>query len=321
MTTPRQHALLNAMDDAMLVCKQDGTITAWNEQASVALQVNADQLQHASLTQWIPEATWHRLRTDTVPIIVPIHDTSYRMHATALDQHATDAPHWLLHLKTTPSPSSAPSHDLLRDLIESMRAPLASIRAAVETMQQYPQMDPDAAAQFTDVIAEQSVRLTDMLDATGETYTHLYRKHQTLETMDGAALQRWVPTVLRDVLDIPICTTEKAAIGSHVRVDPHTLAQGLAFVSERFVNATRCKALDVDVCASDKVVHLDLTGREGRTITDARLASWKADTVPWGASVMQVTLQAVLDQHDAQLWTNATQDIPSLRLAFPRSLS
>ena len=319
MKTPWQHALLHAIDEAVLVCTHEGVITAWNEAAATALKANPNQLKDAALTPWIPASTWHRLREGAAPVMIPIHESSYRVDATRLDMPTAEMRYWLLQLKAASPPTAAPSHDLLRDLIESMRSPLASIRAAVETMQQYPKMNPDAAAQFTNVIAEQSVRLTNMLDATGKAYTHLYREHRTLETMDGATLQRWVPTMLRDVVDIPIRTEPDTASTSHVRVDTHTLGQGLAFVGERFVNAARCSALHISVDASDTVVRLDLTGTDGRTITDARLASWKADTLPWGESVMQVTLQAVLDQHDAQLWADTIAADPCLRLAFPRA--
>ena len=324
--TPWQHALLNTMTGPALVCTSGATVQAWNDEAARVLVPNVrapdaiqKQLHGAPLTQWIDADVWKQLQdaasTDTPTVIVQLGDAPRRMQATRIVPEST--PHWLVHSTASPVPRPDASHDLLRRLIESMRTPLASIRAAVEAMQQYPQMGVDAATQFTDVIANQGIRLTELIDDASTAYTAMYRTRRALEPMGGAALLTWTQTAVQGATDVPVSTIHPPSALT-VHLDPATLKQGLAFVSDRFVHATRCTALTICVHRSGSVALLDLRAADGQTVTEARVERWKDATIPWGTTMMQLTLHALLDQHDAQLWVEQTETGGSaLRFAFP----
>lgn len=325
--TPWQHALLNTMKGPALVCAQDATVQAWNEAAVRLLTPHATddasaarkELADTMLTNWIAPATWAQLKaaasTDTPSVIGQLKGQPRRMHATRIAPNGTF--HWLLRVHTPPVPDLDPSHDLLRDLIESMRTPLASIRAAVETMQQYPGMGADAAAQFTDVIASQGVRLTQMIDEAGAAYTAMYRTRRALEPMGGTALLTWARTIIDSATSIPV-SADASPDAPTVHLDPTMLKRGLTFVSDRFVRATRCTALTVRLRRSDTVALLALAAADGQTVTESRVETWKEKTIPWDTPMMQLTLHALLDHHDAQLWVEQTETAGSvLRFAFP----
>lgn len=328
--TPWQHALLNTMTGPALVCTSDATVQAWNDAAARALipgtrkpdAVRA-QLHGTPLTEWIDAGAWQQMQdgasTEAPAIIVQLGDTPRRMQATRIAPEGM--PHWLIRSTEPPTPRLDPSHDLLRRLIESIRPPLASIRAAVETMQQYPQMGADAATQFTDVIANQGVRLTKLIDRASAAYTNMYRTHRALESIGAAALLSWTQTVVQEAAPVPVSTVH-APSGLTIHLDPATLQQGLAFASDRFVHATRCTALTIRLQRSDTVALLDLCAADGQTVTEARVERWKDATIPWGSTMMQLTLHALLDQHDAQLWVEQEDTGGSvLRFAFPLSAS
>ena len=325
--TPWQHTLLNTMTGPALVCTSDASVQAWNEAAVRLLTPDAigdasaarEQLGNAMLTNWIAPATWDELKTaastDAPSVIVQLNGQPRRVEATRISPNGT--PHWLLRAHPSPAPDLDPSHDLLRDLIESMRTPLASIRAAVETMQQYPSMDADVAAQFADVIASQGVRLTQMIDEAGSAYTAMYRTRRALEPMTGSALLTWARSIVDEATDIPV-SADASSDAPTVHLDPTVLKQGLTFVSDRFVRATRCSALTVRLRCSDAVALLALSAPDGRTVTEARVETWKEKTIPWETPMMQLTLHALLDQHDAQFWVEQTETAGSvLRFAFP----
>ncbi|PEN08002.1 hypothetical protein CRI93_06050 [Longimonas halophila] len=324
--TPWQYALLNTMTGPALVCTPNATVQAWNDEAAQMLMPDVrdadavqEQLHGTLLTQWIDADAWQQLQeaasTEAPTVIVQLGDAPRRMQATRIAPQGT--PHWLVRNTTPPAPRPDPSHDLLRRLIESMRTPLASIRAAVETMQQYPQMGADAAAQFTDVIAGQGIRLTELIDDASTAYTAMYRTRRALEPMGGAALLTWTQTAVQEGTDVPVSTSQSPSALT-VHLDPAMLRQGFAFVSDRFVHATRCTALTICVQRSDSVALLDLCAADGQTVTEARVERWKDATIPWGTTMMQLTLHALLDQHDAQLWVEQTETGGSaLRFAFP----
>lgn len=324
--TPWQHALLNTMTGPALVCTPNATVQAWNDEAARVLMPDVrdadavqERLHGAPLTQWIDADAWQQLReaasTEAPTVIMKLGDAPRRMQATRIAPEGR--PHWLVHSAEPPAPHLDTSHDLLRRLIEAIRTPLASIRASVETMQQYPQMGADAAAQFTDVIASQGIRLTELIDEASTAYTAMYRTRRALEPMGSAALLTWTQTAVQETTDVPVSTTE-APSALTVHLDPAMLKQGLAFVSDRFVHATRCSALTICVQRSDSVALLDLCAADGQTVTEARVKQWKDATVPWGTTMMQLTLHALLDQHDAQLWVEQADAGGSvLRFAFP----
>ena len=328
--TPWQRALLNTMTGPALVCTSNATVQAWNDEAARMLIPNVrnadatqEQLHGALLTQWMDADAWKQLQdaaaTDTPTVIVQLGDAPRRMQATRIAPEGT--PHWLVRSTAPPAPRLDTNHDLLRHLIESVRTPLASIRAAVETMQQYPQMGVDAATQFTDVIADQGIRLTKLINDASTAYTAMYRTRRALEPMGGAALLTWTQTAVQEATDVPVSTTESPSALT-VHLDPAMLKQGLAFVSDRFVRATRCTALTICVQRSDSVALLDLQAADGQTVTEARVERWKDATIPWGTTMMQLTLHALLDQHDAQLWVEQTAaEGSALRFAFPTAPS
>lgn len=342
--TPWQHALLNAIDAPAFVCDADALLVAWNTDAartlSGALRVSSPsppsssssagatarhvQLHGASLLECVSAASWKQLKQTSASsaVIAQINGSPRRLHARRLTVDETV--YWLIRCETPAAIEAMPADDLLRQLIEAVRTPLASIRAAIETVKQYPGMGADAASQFTDVIASQSVRLSELIETTERTYTTLYQRRRALEPIEGTALLAWTRDTLRDVLDIPVAADNATGGVPPVRIAPQMLRQGIAFVGDRFVNATRCQALHLHLRAADAhttggVVLLDLSAEGGRTVTETRLDTWKQKVIPWRTSMMQLTLQALLDQHNAQLWVEENERGPLLRFAFPQS--
>lgn len=334
--TPWQDALLNAMPGPALVCTADAAVQAWNEPARRLLGSSASGAsspQDMPLTRWLDADAWAQVREaagSSEPVmIVQFAGAPRRMQATRIAPGGE--PHWLVQCPEAPAPRLDLSHDLLRTLIESMRTPLASIRAAVETMQQYPQMGADAASQFTDVIASQGVRLTALIEEASAAYTRLYRSRRALEPMNGTALLQWARDVVQEATDVPVAAEAHSRMPT-VQIDPTMLKHGLTFVADRLVRATRCEALTVRLrqtpgaeaeadtagAGRPQLALLDLCASGGQTVTEARVARWKEATVPWGTTVMQLTLHALLDQHDAELWVVHPAGAGSvLRVALP----
>lgn len=343
--TPWQHALLNAIDAPAFVCDADALLVAWNTDAtrtlSGALSVSSPspssssssadatprhfQLRGASLLECVSAASWKQLKetstSESNAVITQINGSPRRLRARKLTVDETV--YWLIRCEAPTAVEAMPADDLLRRLIEAVRTPLASIRAAIETMKQYPGMGADAASQFTDVIASQSVRLSELIETTEHTYTTIYQRRRALEPIEGAALLAWTRDTLRDVLDIPVAADDVTG-GAPVRIAPQTLRQGIAFVGDRFANATRGEALRVRLHTANAhtasgVVLLDLCAEGGHTVTETRLDTWKQKVIPWRTSMMQLTLQALLDQHNAQLWVEENERGSLLRFAFPQS--
>ena len=80
------------------------------------------------------------------------------------------------------------SDRLLQDLTESVRSALAGMRAAVENLMNYPEMESARRQQFTGIISEEAGRLTVKLDRTMREYSEYVKSQRSLEQIRVADL-------------------------------------------------------------------------------------------------------------------------------------
>jgi DNA polymerase-3 subunit epsilon len=206
---------------------------------------------------------------------------------------------------------------VLRTLIEDMRAPLSSIRASVETMTQYPDMDAAAAAQFMDIIEEQTVLLSSQLEAAVESYATLYRQTWPLVKMTSRDLATVLRSPVREATALPVALEVDPDIEeARVRVDAAATVQMLQALVTRIDNATRCDALTLRMGRVRRFVALDLQWR-GSPVTAERLQKWGDKQLSWGTPPVEMTIRDVLDHHDAQMWSQQNDD-QRIRILLPR---
>ncbi len=77
---------------------------------------------------------------------------------------------------------------LLQTLTQGTRASLASVRAAVETIASFPEMDNDARGRFIAIIGEEATRMSAGLDQAASEFADSLRTEWPLEDIRGADL-------------------------------------------------------------------------------------------------------------------------------------
>lgn len=211
-------------------------------------------------------------------------------------------------------------HRLLQALSEGMRDPLASVRAAIETMIQYPSMDDEVAEQFKQIIRNQSVALSEHLDDTLDAYAQFYRSTWPLDEMTShdvlALIHRELADTLEGPVDIETALEAPADPARRLRIDPYMLRQALAFLAERIVNATQCTELALTLRAIRHFAVLDLDWR-GATVTPERLSQWQAETLPLGDTIITMTLREIIEHHDGEIWARTEEEHPGVRVMLP----
>ena len=164
----RLATLMAELAVAVVVCNVDGRILLYNSAARAVLDdeaavgigrsvfgmVDRDLLQHAlarieaSATSSHLATTLHRgrvLQVRVAPVSGPDHEwTGFML---------------LLEDLTERMGASARRNDLLQEFTESTRASLGSIRAAIETVVGYPEMDATERQQFISIVRDESQRL------------------------------------------------------------------------------------------------------------------------------------------------------------------
>ncbi len=209
---------------------------------------------------------------------------------------------------------------VLQTLSEGMRDPLASVRAAIETMLQYPSMEGDVAQQFKKIIRDQSVALSEHLDDTLEAYARLYRSTWPLDEMTSHDLLALMRRELADTLEADV---DAATAGENqpeptlrLRIDPYMLRQAIAFLARRIVNATQSARLTLRLRSIRQFAVLDL-GARGPTVTPERLRQWQAETLPLGDTIITMTLREIIEHHDGEIWARTDEEWSGVRVMLP----
>ncbi|MBI9084317.1 MAG: hypothetical protein JEZ11_12015 [Desulfobacterales bacterium] len=209
---------------------------------------------------------------------------------------------------------------MIESLTTGMRAALANLRAAIETLTAYPEMPPDRHRQFTRIIHHEALTLTRILEkevAHGlPTQSPAGWPMATMAAGDlTTALQRSVAA-----LDPPIVlTVGESSDGLWIRVDSVSMVFALHFLLERIRSETGADRFATALSVAGNVVRIDLDWK-GRGIDGESWRRWKALRLDSPDKPMPMTLGEVLDQHGIEIWhpaENPQSLQPRMRIFIP----
>jgi DNA polymerase-3 subunit epsilon len=189
---------------------------------------------------------------------------------------------------------------LLERLIERARAALASIRAASENLERYPQMGPEHQARFTAIIGAEAQRLTAELERATREHSGLVRRQWSPEQMRAAD---FVTVVRRRIeADLGIATEDGEIDPSlWVHVDSYSMAQGLTDIARRIRDELDGSDLRIDATPGGRHARIDVLWAGTRPAA-ASMAAWETEPLHAGGEARPVTLRDVLERHRAEAW-------------------
>jgi DNA polymerase-3 subunit epsilon len=192
---------------------------------------------------------------------------------------------------------------LLQALATGVRAPVANLRAAAESLVAFPEMEVARRAQFVDIVAAESRVLTERLNAALSDYADALKGSLTLEDMRVGDLLAVVQRRVADTVAIPV-HTENVDEGLWVRVDSFALAQAIASLAVRLQADYGIRDLRFRAAASGKFAELDLVWT-GAIVGSEALALWETEPMRVGADESPLTLKDVLERHGGEIWSQA----------------
>jgi DNA polymerase-3 subunit epsilon len=202
---------------------------------------------------------------------------------------------------------------LLHELIETTRASLASIRAAVETVLDYPDMDPPERSQFVEIVREESQRLGRQVEEWVAESAAYLGADWLLSDMQGEDLL----TVLDRAVereDGVAASVESGADGLWVRVDSHAIASAAVRLVARLRDLCSVRELTLSLTRAGGHAGLDVRWT-GRPPDPALFNSWLEEPMTGGAAG---TVQEVVERHDGEIWSSEGPDGSAyVRLLLP----
>lgn len=202
---------------------------------------------------------------------------------------------------------------VLRELIETARASLASIRAAVETVLDYPDMDPVERRQFVGIAHEESQRLGGQVEEwVAESTAHLGADWLLTDIQGEDLLTVLAREVERE--DGVATSVEPGNDELWVRVDSHAIARAAVRLVARLRDECSVRKLTLSLTRAGR--HAGLEFRWTGSPPDATLfKAWLDEPLTGGAAG---TVQEVVQRHDGEIWSSDGPDGAAyVRLLLP----
>jgi DNA polymerase-3 subunit epsilon len=189
---------------------------------------------------------------------------------------------------------------LLQTLTEGTRASLASMRAAIETIASFPDMDQEARDRFVAIIGEEAQRLSARLDATGSEYADSLRTEWPLEEMRGSDLIAAARRRIESRVGLPT-KLEHVDESLWLKVDSYSLMQGIAYLVNRLRDEFGIREIRFGLEAAGQFAHLDVIW-SGAPLGVETTMSWQTDPMAAGGEASPLTLKQVVERHSAEIW-------------------
>lgn len=209
---------------------------------------------------------------------------------------------------------------MLQSLTEGSRAALANIRAAVENLLDYPDMEIEQRDRFVGIIRDEVGVMGQRLDRTVTEFADALKARWTLEDMLGVDLVQAAQRRIEQRVGIPT-RTEEIAEGLWVRVDSFSLLQGLTYLVFRLREEYEVPEVRFRLSTEGRLARLDLIW-SGAVVGSQTLRTWEIDPMNAGGEVSPLTLREVIERHGGEIWfeREKTSDLSFFRLLIPTAV-
>lgn len=211
--------------------------------------------------------------------------------------------------------------ELLQNLTEGSRAALANIRAAVETLLEYPDIEADQRERFLRIIGDEVLVMGQRLDQTLDSHADAMKARWPLEEMLGADLVAAAQRRIEGRFGLAVKIDELDA-DLWVKVDSFSLLQAISYLAGRLQESFDIRLLRFRLARSGRLAHLDMVWM-GAPISTETLHGWELEPMNLSGENSPLTLRDIMDRHGGELWfkrDSATQ-LAYFRLLIPVAAS
>ncbi len=201
---------------------------------------------------------------------------------------------------------------LLQALTDDTRAGLANIRAAAETLTNFPDCDREQHDRFIQIISEETRRMSGGLEDVMAFHADSLKTRWPLEDMLGtdavSAVRRRIESELgistaEESLDASIC----------IKADSYTLVQVLTYLASRLHDEYGVSDIRFGLSREGRLARIDLAWM-GALVSRQTLPAWQEERMRVGNESSPLSVRDVLERHGAEMVLIA--DKPRQRSCF-----
>ncbi|WP_332777113.1 3'-5' exonuclease [Polaromonas sp.] len=350
----RLAALMSELTQSVVVCNLDGRILLYNNRARQQFQVPGQGAQGGGaaliglgrsifaimgrgLITHALESVQHHLQhggaqpsatfvttTRTGQLIrvqmAPVFGNSWRDHdaqAGATGERVISGYVLMLDNITRHVETQSRRDLLLQTLTEGSRAALGNVRAAVENLLQYPDMEIGQRDRFVGVIRDEAEAMSQRINHASAEFADTLKARWPLEDMHGADLVQALQQRIEQKPGVS-ASSEEVANGLWVKVDSFSLLQGLSYLATRLKDECGVGAVALRLRPAGRLAQLDLLW-SGAALDAAVLARWEQSPMNADGEGPPLTLREVIERHGGELWHQRDQNTqqPLIRMLLP----
>lgn len=317
----RLAALMSELAQSVLVCNLEGRILLYNTRATQLLETTHDAagttiglgrsvfgvIERGLIVHALEQIQHQRQQTDeqlTRPasdfVTTLANGQIVRAHMVPVLDNADALNGFVLTLEdiTRNVATDSRRDALLHSLTQDTRAALANIRAAVETMRQFPDMNDAKRDQFTAIIDDESQRLSQQIERAEQGQSEHPGSRWQLEEMRGTDL---IALLKRRIESRSVRIDTLATIDATLwlKLDSYALTQSLAYLVQRIAGEFNVSELHFGLQRAERLAHLDLSW-SGSPLPLETLQAWENTALPLSAGKRLLTLSAVIAGLDGE---------------------
>jgi DNA polymerase III subunit epsilon len=328
----RLAALMAEMTQAILVCNVDGRILLYNTAAQDLLGagtaggfvglgrslfgiVDRDVVLHGlSYVRGLAE------RGDERPVArfaTEVGGRLVRSHLAPVQGREAQLTGFILTLEDVTTQAAAVDRRsaLLRGLFDGTRRAVANIRAAVEALQDWGEVDREQQERFLGIVRDEARTLGSRVEETAEESGDLAAGHWALEEMRGRDLLALIRRALEHTPET-LVRVEDADAAVWLRVDAYSLTQMVGCIAERLGSEPGIGEIALSLHGDGAQASLDVRW-SGPALDAETLGAWEQEALVKDGRALPYSLRDVLDRHGAEAWSQRDGDAALLRFLLP----
>lgn len=206
---------------------------------------------------------------------------------------------------------------LLQSLTEGTRASLANIRAAIETIEDYPEMDAERLGMFRKVIREEAEMLSEKLNETVSDHTANLRSNWQLDPILGSNLIWAIRRRFEDKLKITT-QVEYEAEDLWLNVDSFAVVQALTSIMRQLKDDFNVSETALRLKRTGRIAALDMIWTDA-DVDQETLWTWQNEASIADGEGFPLPLKEVAERHGGEIWcqTDKENSQTYLRLLLP----
>jgi DNA polymerase III subunit epsilon len=334
-------ALMSKLTQGVLVCNPEGRILLYNPRAQRLLEGPAGQggagdwiglgrsvysVIDESLIKHSLDSIGHRLESGETNLMVPFVATRpggqiLSAQLVPIVDHDRSLRGYILTFVDVTKRFGAESRRgvLLHSLTEGQRSAIGGIRAAIETVLSFPEMDEEGRRQFFEVIRDEALKVSQHLDRLEHEHAQDLKMQLPVDDVLGSELLATVERTLRDTRnrDIEVSVPVEPI---WLKVESYTIIQCLVFITDQLTQWCRAENLTLTLESRRALASLELQWT-GAALHMEALHQWGLRNVSTDAGGSTRTLFEAIEQYGGVVWPEdraQTTGRPCLRLILPQ---